>query len=113
MEKLGLMKILKLRDMHKGWFVGNFTPTSFSTSLFEACYRVHSKGEVWECHTHKIAIEINLLIRGKMTMCGKILNAGDIFIVNPGELADPVFLEDCEIVCIKTPSVPGDKYDIA
>ena len=43
-------------------------------------------------------------------MCGEDLKAGDVFIVYPGEIADPVFHEDCKVVCIKTPSIPGDKY---
>jgi len=106
------MKIFKIKEMHKGWFAGDFEPTSFTSSQFEACYRIHPRGEFWERHLHKVATEINLLIRGKMTMCGESLNAGDIFVVYPGEVADPVFLEDCEIVCIKTPSVMGDKYEV-
>ena len=35
---------------------------------------------------------------------------GDVFIIHPYEIADPLFLEDCKIMVIKTPSVPGDKY---
>ena len=45
-----------------------------------------------------------------MTMCGKELKTGDIFVVKPMEVANPEFHEDCKIVCIKTPSVKGDKY---
>jgi len=104
------MKKFRLEDMKSGWFAGNFLPTAFKTKDFEACYRIHLKGEVWDKHTHKIGTEINLLVKGKMKMCGHVLNSGDIFVVFPWELSDPVFFEDCEIVCIKTPSVPGDKY---
>ena len=42
----------------------------------------------------------------------KILKSGDIFIIYPYEVADPIFLEDCEVLCIKTPSIPSDKYTI-
>ena len=99
-----------MKDMKSGWFAGDFNPTAFKTKDFEACYRIHPKGEIWDRHTHKIGTEINLLIQGKMTMCGEDLKTGDIFIVYPGEISDPVFHEDCEVVCIKTPSIPGDKY---
>jgi hypothetical protein len=51
-----------------------------------------------------VVTEINLLIKGKMTMQGKTLESGDIFIVEPWEITDPIFLEDCEIICVKTPS---------
>jgi|TARA_R110002074_G_scaffold10220_1_gene39260 mannose-6-phosphate isomerase-like protein (cupin superfamily) len=104
------MKVMKLEDMFKGWFIGDFEPTAYKSKDFEVCYRVHPKGEKWEWHYHKEITEINLLVSGKMIMQGKELNVGDIFIVNPYEIADPDFLEDCGIVCVKTPSTPGDKY---
>jgi len=104
------MDVYKLKDMTKGWFVGDFSPSVFKTKEFEVCYRIHPAGEKWENHYHKEAVEINLLISGKMTMLGKTLNSGDIFVVKPYEVANPCFIEDCAIVCVKTPSVIGDKY---
>ena len=47
-----------------------------------------------------------------MKICDEELTSGDIFIIYPGEISDPVFLEDCEIICVKSPSVPGDKYEV-
>jgi quercetin dioxygenase-like cupin family protein len=104
------MDILKFEDMVKGWFVGDFEPTAYKTKEFEVSYKIHPKGEQWEHHYHKIATEVNYLIEGHMTMCGKELNAGDIFIVKPNEIADPEFHDDCKIICVKTPSIMGDKY---
>jgi mannose-6-phosphate isomerase-like protein (cupin superfamily) len=98
------MKILKLSDMKDGWFVGGFEPTAHDTSDFEVNYRIHPEGQCWETHYHTDITEINLLIRGKMTMQNRELNSGDIFIIEPWEITDPVFLEDCEIICVKTPS---------
>ena len=104
------MNLFRLETMVKGWFAGNFTPTAYHTENFEACYRVHPKGEQWETHYHKESTEINLLISGEMTLQGKTLKGGDIFIIHPYEIADPIFLEDCAIVCIKTPAAKDDKY---
>ena len=47
-----------------------------------------------------------------MKMHGQILEAGTLFIMERMEVADPEFLEDCEVLIIKTPSVPGDKYEV-
>jgi hypothetical protein len=105
------MEVFKIADMKGGWFMGNFSPTSHKTPTCEACYKIHKKWEVWECHYHKLGTEINFLIRGKMILQGVTLNAGDIFVIKPYEIADPEFLEDCEIVIVKTPSVPGDKFN--
>jgi len=98
------MKVLKISDMVSGWFVGGFEPTAYYTKDFEVNYRLHPKGQIWDTHYHTLVTEINLLIRGKMTIQDRELNSGDIFIIEPWEITDPVFLEDCEIVCVKVPS---------
>lgn len=103
------MNVLQLSAMKGGWFVGDFMPTAYSTKAFEVSLKVHPKGERWPHHYHTKATEINLVVRGWMTLQGRELNAGDIFVLAPYEIADPVFHTDCEIVCVKTPSVPDDK----
>ena len=60
----------------------------------------------------KEAVEINVLITGKMIINEKLLSPGNIFLIEKNEIADPEFLEDCTIVCVKTPSIPGDKYEV-
>lgn len=106
------MKTYKLKDMKGGWFIGDFEPTAYSTPDFEVSYRTHPKGEKWDVHYHKIGTEINLLVSGRMSLQDKILLSGDIFILYPYEIADPIFIEDCVVLCIKTPSAPGDKYAV-
>jgi quercetin dioxygenase-like cupin family protein len=105
------MKIAKLADMKGGWFIGNFDPAAYKTDQFEVCFKLHPKGEKWPKHYHKEAVEINYLIRGSMTIQGELLEAGDIFIIDKHEVSDPEFHEDCEVIVVKTPSVPGDKYE--
>ena len=104
------MDILKGKDMIGGWFVGDFEPSAYKTKDFEVGFKHHPKGEVWDNHYHKVATEVNYLIKGKMNLSGTYLEEGDIFVIHPGEVAIPEFLEDCEIIVIKTPSVIGDKY---
>jgi quercetin dioxygenase-like cupin family protein len=104
------MEILKMKDMKGGWFIGNFAPTAYKTEQFEVCYKHHIKGEKWDTHYHKEGTEINYLIKGKMIIQNKQLNEGDIFILKPYEIADPIFLEECTVLIIKTPSIPGDKF---
>ena len=99
-----------MKDMMGGWFVGNFTPTAFNTADVEVCYKKHKQGELWDVHFHKIATEINFLVTGKMKIQDTILEKGDVFVISPYEVSDPVFLEDCEVVIVKIPSVTGDKY---
>ena len=105
------MRLLKLSDMTDGWFVGGFEPTAYFTKDFEVNYRLHPKGQFWETHYHTDVTEINLLIRGKMTIQDQEINSGDIFVIEPRDITDPIFLEDCEIICVKTPSL-NDKVVI-
>lgn len=94
-----------------GWFVGNFEPTAYKTEQFEVSYKLHPKGQDWGMHYHTDVTEINYIIRGKMKIQGKELNQGDIFILNPYEIADPTFITNTEIICVKTPSI-NDKVNI-
>lgn len=106
------MDVRRIEDMTAGWFIGNFNPSAYNTTDFEVGYKLHKQGESWPIHYHKIATEITYLLRGRMTIGGRELTTGDIFTIFPYEVADPVFLEDCEVIIIKVPSVPGDKYEL-
>jgi quercetin dioxygenase-like cupin family protein len=104
------MIIDKIDRMFRGWFIGDFEPSIYKTKGFEVGYLKHKKGESWPSHYHKESIEINYLVKGIMTIQGNLLNSGDLFILEKGEIADPVFHEDCELVVVKVPSLPKDKY---
>jgi quercetin dioxygenase-like cupin family protein len=106
------MKIINLNDMKNGWFIGDFEPSVFKTKDFEVAVMTHKKGEYWPKHYHEKADEYNVLLDGRMRIHNRNINPGDIFIINKMEVADPIFLEDCRVLVIKTPSVPGDKIII-
>lgn len=106
------MKISRIEDYTRGWYVGDFTPSCLQTKDFEVGLLIHKKDEYWSPHTHKISTEINLLVEGEMIIQNKKLVTGDLFILEPNEVADPTFLTDCKLVVIKTPSLPNDKYNV-
>jgi len=103
------MNLFKYNDMIGGWFVGDFSPTAFRTKDCEVSFKIHYKGEQWGAHYHTKVTEINLITEGKMILQDKELKGGDIFVLAPYEIADPVFLTDCSIVCVKLPSSGDDK----
>lgn len=103
------MKIHKMKDFTGGWFIGNFDPNVYRSKDVEVCYKVHHAGEVWPSHYHR-GIEINYLIRGEMTVQDALLIEGDIFVIEAYEVADPIFLTDCELIVVKFPSDPEDKH---
>lgn len=102
------MKLHRFSDMKGGWFVGEFIPTAFSTTACEISLKVHPRGERWGHHYHTRVTETNLIIEGRMILQGTELVAGDIFVLEPYEIADPEFVEDCKIVCVKVPGGCGN-----
>ena len=106
------MKTYKLKDMFRGWFIGDFEPSVLRTKGFEVGVLKHKKGEKWPEHYHKDSIEYNVLIEGKEIIQGVELNPGDIFVLDKMEIADPEFLEDCTILVVRVPSLPEDKYEV-
>ena len=96
--------------MTRGWFIGNFEPSIYKTTHLEVGILTHRKGEQWAAHYHKLGTEYNVLVSGSMKVCDTELTAGDIFVIEPYEIADPIFHEDCTIVCVKLPGNTGDKY---
>jgi len=109
-KKFGSVKKNHLDNMVRGWCIGNFTPSIFKTDLFEVGYLKHPKDQIWPAHVHKISDEYNILIKGKMTINNETINQGEIFIIPKNMLTTAKFLEDCEVLCIKVPSLPKDKY---
>jgi mannose-6-phosphate isomerase-like protein (cupin superfamily) len=106
------MEVSRIEEYKGGWFVGDFLPSSYETDKFEVCFKEHKKGEEWTAHYHKEADEINYLHKGRMIIQDRVLESGDVFVIRRYEIANPVFLEDCEVFIVKTPSKPGDKYEI-
>jgi quercetin dioxygenase-like cupin family protein len=106
------MKKFNIKDFWRGWFIGNFEPSVLKTDQFEVGVLSHPKGEQWPKHYHKIGTEYNVLLEGSMIINGVSISVGDVFVLEPYDVAEPEFLEDCKILCVKAPSVPGDKYEV-
>lgn len=104
------MIIHELSSMYGGWFIGNFEPTVFDTTLFEVALKKYSSGSYEKRHYHKVAKEFTLIVSGEVKMNGISFKAGQIIEIQPGEETDFLALTDCETVVIKCPSVPNDKY---
>ena len=105
------MKRNKLSQFKGGWFIGAFKPSLLPTKEFEVAFKTHQQGDSWPAHYQEKATEYNLLVRGRMTIGKDIFNDGDLFVVPPGEVVKPIFLTDCDVVCVKVPSLPGDKVE--
>lgn len=104
------MKMARLEDMVKGWFVGNFTPTALATEACEVAVKTYKAGEREDAHYHKIATEVTLVLSGRVRMVGKDWEEGDIIVLDPGETTDFEALTDAVNVVVKTPGARNDKF---
>jgi len=104
------MKIHKLKDMFRGWVVGNFEPSLYKTDDFEVAVKHYVAGDKEERHYHKIATEITIISKGKVLMNGIEYFEGDIIVIEPNEATNFEALQDTITTVIKTPCVKGDKY---
>lgn len=104
------MQTFSLEEMKKGWFVGNFSPTCWKVDAFEVACQRYTAGTCEAPHVHRIATEVTLVVSGIVRMNGQDFQAGTIFLIEPGEMADFCALTDTVTVVVKAPSLPGDKY---
>lgn len=104
------MKVFKFDEMVRGWFVGSFSPTAFSTNNCEVANKEYTAGDYEEKHMHKIATEISLIVKGRVLMNSVEYKEGDIIIMEPGEATDFKAITDAVNVVVKVPCVKGDKY---
>lgn len=104
------MKKFKLSDTGaRGWFIGDFDGAVHRTKDFEVTYQKNPRSQT-ASHIHKLAYEITLVVSGRQICNGQIFEAGDICILEPGDISQIEYLEETEVVTIKTPSVPSDKH---
>ena len=104
------MKIAKLDEMTKGWFIGNFEPSLYKTNDCEVAVIYYKAGDAESLHYHKIATEYTVIVSGSVKMSGKVYNAGTIVVMEPGEVTDFEALTDAVNVVVKIPGANNDKY---
>lgn len=104
------MKTAKLGDMVKGWFVGGFEPSAFKTESCEVGIKHYKSGDREVAHYHKVATEITVLLCGSVIMRDKVWEAGDIIVLEPGDITAFEALTDATTVVVKLPGAFDDKY---
>ena len=104
------MKVVRLQDMVRGWFVGPFEPAALHADGAEVAIKAYGRGEREPRHVHRVAAEVTAVVSGTIRMDGRELGAGDIAVLAPGEASDFLALTDAVVVAVKTPAVPGDKH---
>lgn len=104
------IQVAKLKDMTKGWFIGNFEPSLFSTEVFEVGVKHYKAGDSEPAHFHKGAREFTVIVSGEVEMNDTKYVAGDIIIIQPNTPANFKALTDVVTTVVKVPGVINDKF---
>ncbi|MEW6994798.1 hypothetical protein AADZ84_11090 [Colwelliaceae bacterium MEBiC 14330] len=104
------MEKSNLENFIRGWIVGAFKPSIYSTNDVEFAIQKFQKGDIEASHCHKIATEITVIVSGKALMKGQLLSEGDVVKIAPGEFTDFEALEDTTTAVLKLPGALNDKY---
>ena len=104
------MKHHKLKNMFNGWFIGEFSPAAFKSEACEVAVKHYSAGDCEKAHYHKVATEVTLVLKGEVEMMDSLWVAGDIIVLEPGDVSAFKAKTDCSTVVVKVPGVLDDKY---
>lgn len=104
------MRLAKLDEMVRGWFVGGFQPTAYSTEACEVGVKHYLASDKEAAHRHLVATEITLILFGRVRMMNREWSKGDIVVLDPGEITDFEAITDCATVVVKVPGARNDKY---
>jgi quercetin dioxygenase-like cupin family protein len=104
------MRKLSLKDMVRGWFVGDFFPTAHATDSCEVGIKRYAQGDYEAAHHHKLATEITVIISGEVEINGVKYVADDVIVIEPGESTDFRCLTDVVTCVYKSGSFKGDKH---
>ncbi|WP_113651710.1 hypothetical protein [Pedobacter namyangjuensis] len=104
------MKVFKIKDMFKGWFIGNFEPSLFKTNDVEVGLKEYKMGDYEGVHYHKIATEYTVIVCGQVEMNGIEYNEGDILVIEPYDKTDFKALTDVKTLVVKLPGANDDKF---
>ncbi|UAJ14213.1 cupin domain-containing protein [Aquirufa lenticrescens] len=107
-----MLEKFELKDMIKGWFIGDFDPTLYKTNDVEVAIKHYKAGDFEERHYHKIATEFTIVLNGQIEMDGNKYNNNDIVKIVPGVSTDFKAITDVTTVVIKIPGALNDKYFI-
>ena len=99
-----------IENFKGGWFVGDFKPSLFKNPFFEVAHHKHEKGQQTFPHYHKVTHELNYIVKGDLKVNGKHLKEGDMWIYEPNEVSDVENITDNELIVVRWPSIPSDKY---
>lgn len=106
------MRVSNISEYTKGWFVGDFEPSLFKNPHFEVAHHKHKRNEKTVRHYHKETTELNYILKGTLMVSGCLLRAGQMWTYEKNEVSNVQFLDDVELIVVRWPSIPSDKYEI-
>ncbi|SCY71446.1 WavE lipopolysaccharide synthesis family protein [Butyrivibrio sp. INlla14] len=102
------MKQICLREMKKGYFIGDFEPNILRSKDVEICIRGASKYTLDAAYYRRNDKRVIYINQGKIDIDGRIFGKGDAIMFEPGEVINIFALTNVEMIAMNFPGTKGD-----
>lgn len=102
------MKQINLKEMKKGYFIGDFEPNVLRSKNVEISIKGASKYTLDAAYYRKNDVRVIYISRGKIDLDGRIYGKGDALLFEPGEIINIFALTNVDMIVINFPGTKGD-----
>ena len=103
------MKSFKMKNMKKGYFVGDFSPAVLENNAVELACKGASKYTLDAAYYRKEDTTVILIMSGRLDVDGKIYKYGDVLLFEPGDIINLFALTNVRMI---VSHFPGTKKDL-
>lgn len=105
------MKKSNIAEFTRGWLIGNFEPALIKSDQLEIGVKDFAAGAREPSHHQLIATEWTVVLSGECSIGGSRVRQGEIVEIVAGESSDFRAVTNCQLLVIKSPSIPSDKVE--
>ncbi len=107
------MRMMKIGDMKKGYFVGNFEPSIVKNDCVEISIKGAGRYTLDAAYYRKKDTTLIVILSGKMDIDGEKYGKGDALVFEPGELINLFALTNLGMLVIHFPGTKKDLHQYA
>lgn len=104
------IQVHRIEQFVGGWFVGNFVPSLFRSKEIELGFKHFEAGDTEPEHFQCESTELTFVVKGDCRIGDRKLGAGDIAQIPPGLSASFEAFSGVDLIVVKFPSTPEDKF---
>ena len=101
----------RINDYKYGFITGTIFPNEINDKSCSVAIQHYKKNQIMAFWYRKIDTEYYVIIKGCIDIDGNKYSKGDIVVYEPNDIRKIIFLEDTDLVVIRTPGTKEDFYN--